>query len=1440
MSGAEATPSHAPRAMMMAPQTPVAPRAFGLPQDSDDSRGSIVQMYPQYENLGQVASNPQHQQQDFNSPQRQSEVQSQQQPPSESQAAQPARHVASDTARKVKGYEKEWTVLDKAHSRELFALDKKQFSEAGHQPPGPEQLRGREVLLQRHRNEQTRLKEDMEPKSKASTKAYKAAKRALDKSQSQEVNRFDVEHGFRTATWLDRLSWKPDQVVAREALQQKHRAENKILKEKHGISNDSLIEEAGEKGNVKHATSGPGSHWSKTQWQSLRDRYGNGGQWFQDEVRAAGDLLPHFKKICLDTLEIHIKEMYELNSGLGNKLSKLPCGSTVSQSIKQKGKADRIAMFEKQKESRKWIFDTSDEEGSRVAAAQPGPEAEMESPKLLAANDYYAAAAAEQAAAFGQYNPNTIEIDNESQAEDEEAATGCEPHRQDAMGMENQPKYTDGKPTSHEQHEMDCIGVETEEHSAENGQSGPQQNATSNDTLPLNSTLVVDQGKPSSNKSPGVPKGPSALVETLPSDLNQPVKELKDIQANELRDLDEPFFAIMRNADGDPRERARASIQWNTNRAEILEKHKQALEIVQASQIDEDKGSAQELRDRMGLDETIHPDESAGQQIISSRGPNNNANVLAEDAVNDMLLTETSGPGEDLWKQRPELEARIGFDGGIDNWNMVRDKKPPYPRCARCLNLKKGCDRQRPCRPCLDAGLPANQCVTHFIDMDKKPWKNKGPQLQNQSIRNQAPESILAPTTTGPNMKVEQNSDENMVHLPVFQEAGNQKYGLNPTQGQYVKLKQQTPERSCLYEQVNGRHLEPHSLKKLEDIIHGQKQTEEHQQGILDTVREVSKALIDSPLVYRYAEGLGHVPSAGSTTNLARRRQLSPDPIIELENLDVIQLCEKTVFLDVHMQRIAKAKSREERKLAEDNASRTLFELGEAHKKQQLDNISKRNEQVLAGEESLSSGVRQRPSATIIKGPPPENNLPSYSVRPKEKADAVPMNPLPEKCKKGSGDPRKQAVTTSSCAAINLLPEEFHEELRVFERAQTREMNNFSSRGWRTFLSSEVDTKRFAKEKRLQAIDELKLGHAKALNDFIQKALKKKRPRSEGSSPPPESKFPRLEGGELQPMEELTNLRSSRFTNEATAGQRYDTSQKTQAEAEQHIVDSLEELRKSMDSLREAQAFELAVVRKFHGERCDKAHKAEPDKKALLLKKREEALISIQDKHEKQREELIKRANEKKRARSQSPSPTRPVKILRLTGECQLVEEPSYRPLGPSRFTKTRQRRSSSMTAKHGSESAVETQLREELRQGEKQGHVSNNTHMAGRDRTLLKQEAQKGNEVSTRSIQDLQGQLNGQPSQLPIIQPAVENSSSRRQSPECVEDEPRIWTPEPLGREAALVRAAQYDLARVDWRQAVDDSSTDVMDDSKWIGDDLLSVLEICTSKLGSGGEVL
>ena len=36
----------------------------------------------------------------------------------------------------------------------------------------------------------------------------------------------------------------------------------------------------------------------------------------------------------------------------------------------------------------------------------------------------------------------------------------------------------------------------------------------------------------------------------------------------------------------------------------------------------------------------------------------------------------------------------------------------PRPRCQRCRKSKKGCDRQRPCQRCKDAGIPPDQCIS--------------------------------------------------------------------------------------------------------------------------------------------------------------------------------------------------------------------------------------------------------------------------------------------------------------------------------------------------------------------------------------------------------------------------------------------------------------------------------------------------------------------------------------------------------------------------------------------------------------------------------------------------------------------------------------------------------------------------------------------------------
>lgn len=42
------------------------------------------------------------------------------------------------------------------------------------------------------------------------------------------------------------------------------------------------------------------------------------------------------------------------------------------------------------------------------------------------------------------------------------------------------------------------------------------------------------------------------------------------------------------------------------------------------------------------------------------------------------------------------------------------------PRCQRCHKSKKGCDRQRPCQRCKDAGIPAEECVSEDESNSRK------------------------------------------------------------------------------------------------------------------------------------------------------------------------------------------------------------------------------------------------------------------------------------------------------------------------------------------------------------------------------------------------------------------------------------------------------------------------------------------------------------------------------------------------------------------------------------------------------------------------------------------------------------------------------------------------------------------------------------------------
>ncbi|KAI0471617.1 hypothetical protein GGR56DRAFT_667547 [Xylariaceae sp. FL0804] len=58
--------------------------------------------------------------------------------------------------------------------------------------------------------------------------------------------------------------------------------------------------------------------------------------------------------------------------------------------------------------------------------------------------------------------------------------------------------------------------------------------------------------------------------------------------------------------------------------------------------------------------------------------------------------------------RKPSIASAMSGQQGDDDQPDLSTK----PRCQRCRKSKKGCDRQRPCGRCRDAGLTADQCIS--------------------------------------------------------------------------------------------------------------------------------------------------------------------------------------------------------------------------------------------------------------------------------------------------------------------------------------------------------------------------------------------------------------------------------------------------------------------------------------------------------------------------------------------------------------------------------------------------------------------------------------------------------------------------------------------------------------------------------------------------------
>ncbi|KAH8664007.1 hypothetical protein BX600DRAFT_481363 [Xylariales sp. PMI_506] len=108
-------------------------------------------------------------------------------------------------------------------------------------------------------------------------------------------------------------------------------------------------------------------------------------------------------------------------------------------------------------------------------------------------------------------------------------------------------------------------------------------------------------------------------------------------------------------------------------------------------------------------------------------------------------ISPTSLPAQ---SRKPSIVGGIALPGqpGEDDQPDLSTK----PRCQRCRKSKKGCDRQRPCGRCRDAGLSADQCISEDEGNGRKGRYGRHMGVPLKSVETSIPPPLLpaAPITT--------------------------------------------------------------------------------------------------------------------------------------------------------------------------------------------------------------------------------------------------------------------------------------------------------------------------------------------------------------------------------------------------------------------------------------------------------------------------------------------------------------------------------------------------------------------------------------------------------------------------------------------------------------------------------------------------------------------
>lgn len=92
----------------------------------------------------------------------------------------------------------------------------------------------------------------------------------------------------------------------------------------------------------------------------------------------------------------------------------------------------------------------------------------------------------------------------------------------------------------------------------------------------------------------------------------------------------------------------------------------------------------------------------------SSKPSKPNSSTKVKKASSGMPSGPMSPNSLPAHSRKPSVASTLAGLTGEDDQPDLSSK----PRCQRCRKSKKGCDRQRPCGRCRDAGLGADQCVS--------------------------------------------------------------------------------------------------------------------------------------------------------------------------------------------------------------------------------------------------------------------------------------------------------------------------------------------------------------------------------------------------------------------------------------------------------------------------------------------------------------------------------------------------------------------------------------------------------------------------------------------------------------------------------------------------------------------------------------------------------